>query len=552
MKFLPPVSPILLLFSFDFTILILKYDLVLYFCVRFDFVCQIQYSPSSPSISYSSARRRKISVIRHQPLTLAIHSPATLVPFHAGGVGGGGVTISGPTSTVVVSSSQQSSPYQFPLYQDTLLSSSLSQDATEMMRVLEERSVLRDEPSSSVPNPNSSLGEKRSGSFSSLLLPSSRETTSRSVADLPSKLNLIFASKERNLCSMKSLAKSCADLRRLNSDDTASPPLGSPRTPSNLLLSPTSRFNFDGQDDNNSLGSNPSSPPKAHQIPSDYLLSYGKDNGKTHYQTIHSSVPSSDHPQSPPSANSYFERPNFLRTMGSLSLNRAMRKKDSSISDSDEEYNNNYSRNNSPPPGRIMSPTKGSSKYLPNLQDDPMLLLKTKLKHTHSLINLPAVLQKESAAAAAESSLSSMQRLFNLKGDLSNRTIREVPTNYYEEAPEVPLGASVYHTVHGGASGSGLFGSKLRTNQYNLDQMEMGLFSGGGGGGDPQSDSTVSSGYKTVGPYYSQGGYEDNVGGSSALSRFLKEKQRSRLLDDHYHYLVRTQRANEHGEKEEE
>jgi len=226
-------------------------------------------------------------------------------------------------------------------------------------------------------------------------------------------------------------------------------------------------------------------------------------------------------------------------------MGRGLRKKDSSISDSDDEFNNNYYRNESPPPsvlgsrGTTVSPTKQGRFNNNRLADDPMLLLKTKLKQTHSLSNLPAGLLKEKpppfqqlfqqpSSSGAGTSEPGQQLIYS-----HPNAARDVLPDLEADNFGFPESGSVYHTVHGG-------GVHKRNNV--LDPMDL-LGGGGGGwgtGGEHQSDSTCSSGYKTVGPYYGGGsgggGYDES---SSALSRFLKERQRSRLLDYHYYYLVR-------------
>jgi hypothetical protein len=162
-------------------------------------------------------------------------------------------------------------------------------------------------------------------------------TNSKSNTDLPSKLSEIFAhggfrnKTHQNLTAMKSLTKSCADLRRVNSEEGA----GS----GELLLA--------------------AQPPPHHH------LHYSDVDH--HYKTIHTNIPSR-HKQFEP------RKPSPLLFRTHLS---------GSMSDSEDEPHPLKS-----PPQRI-SPPKMMIKG--KLRDDPAQMLQAKLKQTHSLMNLPAI-----------------------------------------------------------------------------------------------------------------------------------------------------------------
>jgi len=339
----------------------------------------------------------------------------------------------------------------------------------------------------------------RTASFSSLL--STKEDMSRSIADLPSRLNEIFSMpfKERNLKSMKSLARSCADLRRCDE----SSPEPQPKSPISPLASPfpSTRRNVDFQ--------------KPHRFPPDYFKDYRDE--KEHYQTIHPLLPNKLSPCSPPSG-----RPNYLAMRPSLP------KVDNSISDSEDETYGIYGTKGcyKPPSPTRKSGQKtrmmGSSSG--RLTDDPVLLLKAKLKETHSLCNL------------AEKELGGFRP--------NPLTLPSHP----------PLGgySEVYHTVHGMSPGNRPDLKEMRNNFLGFtsreleERLEESTISedeyigrdcsyNSHQGYSRRSGTPSSCGYKTMRPYTlytSISAYND-----PGLLRFLKEKERGRQAP--YYNMVR-------------
>ena len=224
-----------------------------------------------------------------------------------------------------------------------------------------------------------------------------QDPSSQSVADLPSALNEIFAQPQlcpapsqatlaEELRRTKSFAKSCADLRRVSSDDLEAAcdydyvPMtitgGRRLQPATADVQRSRQKNtFDEQFQAMSLKSK---PPRPHALPQEYLNPAA--SSKFQYQTIHSI----------PERRGAKTRPR-IDLMASASMSPS-RLRGSSFSDSDEEYlivtkskkpvGTNSARVS---PTRIPIPARAPP-------EDPRLL-KARLRHTHSMFNLSEGIQ---------------------------------------------------------------------------------------------------------------------------------------------------------------
>ncbi|CAG7836898.1 unnamed protein product [Allacma fusca] len=440
------------------------------------------------------------------------------------------------------------------------------------------------------------------------------DSSSQSVADLPSALNEIFSKQQQqqqhqqqsqqerssSLQRMKSLAKSCADLRHMGSDDSMTSfdygdadndlqllhhqhPGNKPHMIPMTADIPLQRASHQRSCNLNTFDQqfsamviNSAKPPRPHKLPQEYLSS-NIPVGKLQYQTIHS-IPerrstrkSTKHlVQNAPRVS-----PNSIPTTLPSSYIKS-----SSISDSDEEFL--FAKSNKIPPqcpsnnssSARVSPTKPMIPR-PAHFDDPGRLLKAKLRHTHSLSNLPEVLLNESFK---RSQLNFMSPTAASSGKRVPHNTSATPIGMNTQGGNVERSQyeSVYHTVHGGNTKYGssppvgdnnysnLSRKDLSNIMYMNDPAEMDdyvleelddeeLY------GEPYSDreagvgmhqlnsSTVnyqtqsswrsgspsSSGYKTMGPY----NYATiSTASDPGLAKFFRER-RQQQQQQMYYYL---------------
>ncbi|ODM96408.1 hypothetical protein Ocin01_10278, partial [Orchesella cincta] len=390
-------------------------------------------SPSSASYLQSSSahtnntnvspRRRKISVIRVHPIMPA--GPVILEHYQNQFVSNNPEKSANPSVGCYSAPVQQNAPPGFP--NSTLpLSSPTTSTTTGLTKLTT--------PSHTLGNPNS---DPQSPTLNSLS--SSKRLTSQSIADLPSKLSEIFKSstketiKARPLSSMKTLAKSCADLRRIDDTDEATGS-GSESTTKdgqsagNTVLSPDSPASINSP----LMFSYPNTPTDSpairgnfssvkNPLDMDLIEQRFTQVGTAGNEKIRNSYHNTVHPRlptrasvlgSPPIARSKFLSGGYGPSEFSSEFIREKilrrQRPDSSISDSEDEgfypalnintLSSMKAKSARSSPQRL-SPTK-MRPIAPGvnfLADDPSRLLKAKLKHTHSLSNLPDTLMKESA-----------------------------------------------------------------------------------------------------------------------------------------------------------
>lgn len=426
-------------------------------------------------------------------------------------------------------------------------------------------------PTSQITDDDGFPSAKRSGSFSSLLLEQSKRRNAAS-SDLPSKLCEIFASgayrRPQNLTAMKSLTKSCADLRRTDSSSSPSlptSPLSKAPPASQFISVPTSSSSSPSKGEPSIVSTSaPDRYPKLYPLSPDYLEEDDILLEKQHYQTIHccatmSSSPNRSSLMSPPPRRRHnvfqpSNRPSPLLSRKSNETQYVAKNDQSSMSDSDDEY---FQHQLKVSPIKT-SPTKPPVLPSSALRDDPTLLLKTKLKQTHSLVNLPANVQKE--AASVNKLLSPPQQ-------------PSTPSTANFGLGSGPWIDPVYHTVHGLASPSrsgggsagnfGPFGKQYSShNNSNSSRMMTMMpmmnseweydFDGTGGidegcyDGDYNADPGFR-GFPGYGTYYNNNNNSRRAGspsGSSSgyktmypstayndpgLMKFLKERDRERV-----------------------
>jgi hypothetical protein len=246
---------------------------------------------------------------------------------------------------------------------------------------------------------------------------------SQSIADLPSALKEIFSqnviSTRERLKSMKPLTKSCADLRNVNLDEFSEPTLPQQPAPSTALPS---------------IGQNPFEfglgfkAVRPHQLPSEYL-SGGATQGRLQYKTIHS-IPQTG---------------GGGRSRVPLSRAESDPKRPGSVSDnSDDESYGSLLKHSYHKPQK--SPTRPAPRTNTWFSEDPSLILKAKLKHAHSLTNLPEVVQNE------QSAFNFNPQLPHLSNMSSSRILSQVYSTFSATGGRPIPSDSVYHTIHAGSN----------------------------------------------------------------------------------------------------
>lgn len=428
-----------------------------------------------------TTRRRKISVIRVHPLGMPSLSSSFDGNVPPTNFSIGSVIIEGCATAPVQTTAQAPT---FPGVTSSSSAGTIPHAAQNM-----EKGVSGGSSSSNPLSPPSS---------SSTRLTNSKRLTSQSIADLPSKLSEIFKTgasssgiRAKTLTSMKTLAKSCADLRQIDDarddEEAANSIQASPKTtasnPPDKFMSPmnspsimspsctSTKFNFP----NSKSGKDIEIMEK--RIKQAMLKQQGAlRGGINHVHTIHPQLPTyrASVLGSPPLTRSKTIS-EYYRTERNLPGRRS--RADSSISDSEDEgfaaaypYHKYSSKSAMSSPQRL-SPTKLTRVTTPGLVDDPSKLLKTKLKHMHSfsVSNLPDSLMKEAAAASKSHKKGQSYHHFQ-HGNNYNTEFKEeakgtttkskrpkdlvIPTSSSEPVP-VPFASSndqVYYTVHGGVN----------------------------------------------------------------------------------------------------
>lgn len=426
-------------------------------------------------------RRRKISVIRVHPMGLPPLSSSFDSNVPPTNFSIGSVIVEGCVTAPVQTTAQAPT---FPSVTPSSSAGMIPQAAQNM-----EKGVSGGSSSSNPLSPPSS---------SSTRLTNSKRLASQSIADLPSKLSEIFktgssssGTRAKTLSSMKTLAKSCADLRQIDDaredEEAVNSVQASPKTtasnPPDQFMSPmnspsimspsctSSKFNFPTTKN----GKGPLDIDiMEKRIKQAMLLQQGAlRGGINHVHTIHPQLPTyrASVLGSPPLSRSKTIS-EYYRT--ERNLGRRSRA-DSSISDSDDEgfpaaypYHKYSSKSAMSSPQRL-SPTKLTRVTTPGLVDDPSKLLKTKLKHMHSfsVSNLPDSLLKEASAASKSHKKGQSYHHFQPGNNHSTEFKEEtkgtntkskrpkdlvIPASSSEPVP-VPFAGSndqVYYTVHGG------------------------------------------------------------------------------------------------------
>lgn len=267
---------------------------------------------------------------------------------------------------------------------------------------------------------------------------------------------------------------------------------------------------------------------------------------------------------------------------------RSRSRADSSISDSEDEGFPTQKYSKSAVTSPRLSPTKmrPAGGPVPGgvFVDDPSSLLKAKLKHTHSLSNLPDTLMKESRK----------ERRAKVEDPVSptKSRVKDVFPGPLKLPPSEPVPMpkeSVYYTVHGGLNN--LFGSARALRRFDdsdridcdgdlldesyedmLEQQESGNsfeegfcypltnqqqhgqhfyypFTSSGGSGSSYHNSrrsgSPSSGYKTMGPFPFPTNHYATISSNTdpTLAKYLIEKERLRQqqyqYNKYYGFVVR-------------
>lgn len=438
-------------------------------------------SGTQNNTTMQSPRRRKISVIRVHPLgipvsvTTSSNTVATM-PFNSSIIY---EQQQNTCSTAPVQSTPQ--PPSFPAVTPSSSAGAISQTAPQTPVT---GSPFSPDSQTIASNP--------------CPLKSSKRVVSQSIADLPSMLSQIFkkgssisseAFKCKPLSSMKTLAKSCADLRQIDDasgateeDENQASIQNSPMTTSSNLankfvspldspvgLSPSSttanKFNF-------SAGKPGKSPLDMEIMERRIKHAMALQTQSQGSSKSSSSTSFTIHPHLPTYRASVLGSPPLARTKLSdlyrpekISPGRRSRA-DSSISDSEDEgfplthsflkYSSKSAINT---PQRL-SPTKLTRVTTPGLVDDPSRLLKAKLKHTHSLSvsNLPDSLMKESRSQKKGQTNPLVHGLPTNKEESTAKAQAKRPkdlpihstSSFTSDPHSVPLSKDhVYHTIHG-------------------------------------------------------------------------------------------------------